>query len=81
MSTRYKAKTITPVDVVIWNGENFAEVQALCPAVEKHGTMLIIPTDLGPAEVYVGQVVMRNIGTAEFSKMGMDVFCGLYEPQ
>jgi hypothetical protein len=82
MNTRYKAKTIMPVDAVIWNGENIAEIQNLCPEVQipETGTMLVIPTDQGPAEIYVGNVIMKNVGTGKYSGLDADVFFGLYEP-
>lgn len=82
--TRYKSRPITPVDAVMWNGDNIAEVQALCPEVQKmgSGTILTIPTETGPMEVYVGDYVMRNVGNQEkFNKLDADVFDGLYMPQ
>jgi hypothetical protein len=83
MSTRYRAKTIMPVDAAIWNGENIAEIQALCPEVEipANSTTLRIPTDLGSIDVYVADVVMKNVGTGKYSRLDADVFYGLYESQ
>jgi hypothetical protein len=82
MSTRYKSKPISPVDAVMWNGINIEEVLALCPEVQipATGTVLTIPVGEGFAEVYVEDVIMKNVGTGGYSKLDADVFYGLYEP-
>jgi hypothetical protein len=81
MSARYKSRPITPVDAVMWNGTNLEEVQTLCPEVEVRGTMLVIPTETGPMDVYVGDYVMKNVAGGKFTKLDADVFDGLYMPQ
>jgi hypothetical protein len=79
--TRYRAKTISPVDAVLWNGINIEEVVALCPEVQIPilGTVLMIPVEEGFAEVYVEDVIMKNVGSGKYSKLDADVFYGLYE--
>jgi hypothetical protein len=84
MIARYKSRPITPVDATVWNGENITEVQAICPQVQRAGnsTTLTFPGPTGPSELYVGEVIMRNVGGQDrFSKLREDVFVGLYEPQ
>lgn len=81
---RYKSRPITPVDAVHWNGENFVEVQSLCPQVTYSGSsmnVLNIPTPQGIVETNVGETIMRYIGTGEFTKMESEVFYALYEAQ
>jgi hypothetical protein len=79
--TRYRAKTISPVDAVLWNGMNIEEVMALCPEVQipALGTVLTIPVGGGFVEVYVEDVILKNVGTGLYSKLDADVFYGLYE--
>jgi hypothetical protein len=80
MITRYKSRPITPVDAVQWNGENFDEVQGLCPAVQKGGgSMLLIP-DPG-FELYVSDYLMKNVAGGTYTKLAEAVFVGLYMPQ
>jgi hypothetical protein len=81
MSTRYKAKPITTVDAVRWTGMNIEEVRALCPEVEipLNGSILVIPIEEEFAEVYVDDVIMKNVGSGKYSKLDADVFYGLYE--
>jgi hypothetical protein len=84
MIARYKSRPITPVDATAWNGENITEVQAICPQVARVGnsSTLTFPSPAGPAELYVGEVIMRNVGGPDrWSKLREDVFVGLYEPQ
>ena len=81
---RYKNKPITPVDAVLWNGENFEEVLAVCPEAQKpgQGSMLWIPGPEGSkVEVYVGEFVMKLVAGGAYSKLDEDVFVGLYTPQ
>jgi hypothetical protein len=79
---RYKNKPITPVDAVRWNGENLDEVKTICPEAEKPGPalMLWIPGPEETIEVYVTEYVMKNVGTGTYSKLGENVFAGLYMP-
>ena len=80
---RYKARAITPCDGVMWNGENIAEIQAVCPQIEipANGTNLIFPTAAGPIELFVGDMMMRRVGTEEYRKLNASAFDALYEPQ
>jgi hypothetical protein len=70
-----------PVDVVVYDGANAEEIQAFCPEAQAQGTMFVIPTEQGPAELYVGDVLMKSIGTGSYSRLDADVFFGLYELQ
>jgi hypothetical protein len=83
MIARYKSRPITPVDAVMWDGTNITEVQAICPQVEipTHGTTLIFPGDTGPTELYVGEMIMREVGGNRWTKLRADVFAALYMPQ
>jgi hypothetical protein len=82
MSARYKAKPITPVDAVRWNGENLSEVQDLCPeATPVLYAPFWITTEAGQVEVYTGEILMKSIGTQKYSKLTAEVFSALYEPQ
>jgi hypothetical protein len=83
MTARFKPRTITPVDAVRWDGTNLAEVRAICAEVQQlgTGTILSIPVEDGFAEVYVGDLVMRNLGTGKYSKLTADIFYALYELQ
>jgi hypothetical protein len=81
---RYKVRPITPVDAVMWNGENLAEVQTLCPEATKPGTgsMLSVPAANGTGfELYIGEYLMKNVAGGTYTKLSEDVFVGLYMPQ
>jgi hypothetical protein len=84
MSVRYRAKQITPVDVVMWRGDNLEEMQIFCPDITvSHSGMVLQFTsaDMGIVELFIGELLMKNAGTGKFSKLSQDVFVGLYEPQ
>jgi hypothetical protein len=84
MIDRYKSRPITPVDATVWNGENLSEVQTVCPQAEQVGnsSILTFPGPGGQAELYVGEVIMRDVGqVSRYTKLREDVFVGLYEKQ
>lgn len=80
---RYKNKPITPVDAVLWTGTNLEEVQTLCPGVtvpepEIAPWILTIPDGFN---LVVGEYLMKNVAGGTYTKLGADVFVGLYMPQ
>jgi hypothetical protein len=81
---RYRSKSITPVDVVQWNGQNLAEVQELCPeaSIPDPGVaigIVFIPGAGGETlNVMLNEYVMKEVGTGIYSKLEPDVFHGLY---
>lgn len=82
MIVRYKNKPITPVDAVLWDGTNLAEVQSLCPEVTVPDPVVapwIIMIPFGVA-VVPGEYVMKLVAGGAYSKLGADVFVGLYTP-
>ena len=82
---RYKPSPITATDAVRYNGENFMEVQALCPQAEQIGggsSSLWIPLPSGEkAEAYPGEVILKSIGKGEFAVLESGIFDVLYEVQ
>lgn len=75
---RYEPKPITAVDAVMWNGENFAAVQTVCPQAVQSGNALTIP---GGAMVHVEEFVLRDQVKGTFSKIRGDLFSVFYQVQ
>ena len=75
---RYDPRLITPIEAVTWNGDNFGEVQVVCPQASVVGSVVSIP---GLPEVYVGEVVIRELSNGKFSKADSGLFKLLYESQ
>jgi hypothetical protein len=81
MIARYKSRPLVPVDAVQWDGTNIEEIQTICPEVQIYGTMLVIPSEVGPAEAYVSNVIMKEVGINKWNVLNDDVFHALYMPQ
>ena len=75
---RYAPKPIAAVEAVMWNGENFAAVQAVCPQAVQSGNALTIP---GGIMVYVEEFVLRDQVRGTFSKIKGDLFNVFYQVQ
>ena len=75
---RYKAKPITAVEAVTWDGENFGEVQGVCPQVARTEETAVLALEDG-TEIYVGDVVMRYLDSGNCLSVKPEVFQVLYE--
>jgi hypothetical protein len=82
---KYTSKPITPVEAVLWKGDNIIEVKTVCPEAEEAWPdtpdtgpyMLILPSGIS---VNVGEYVTMH-APGIYSKMGAEIFAVLYKEQ